>query len=86
MKNNRIVIEKNFKGFEEILSFYLIHPTGRYYLFNQNFSKAAYHYFKDGRSVAELREYKFNKNKRLNKTISETLPTYIHYVLKYEVA
>ena len=66
-------------------TFYLIHPTGRYYLFYQSFTKAAFYYFRNGRTEAELREYKFKGNKRLNKTVSETIPLYIRYVLKYEI-
>lgn len=86
MKNNRIEINTEYKNDIEFIKFYLIHPTGSYYLFQKEFSKGVYFYFRSGRAVNELYEYKYKKNKCLNKIVSETLPIFIDYVLKYEVA
>ena len=78
---NRVEITKG----NDMIKFFLIHKTGRYYLYQQKFSKAVYEFFRNGRSLSELRQFRFSNNKRLNKTVSETLPLYIHYVLRYEV-
>ena len=86
MKNNRVTIDIEYKNDIEFIKFYLIHPTGCYYLFQKEFSNGVYFYFRSGRSVTELHEYKYKNNKCLNKIVSETLPVFIDYVLTYEVA
>lgn len=76
---SRISVQKD----KQNLDFYLHSNNGEFYLFSQDYSKGVYEYFKNGRSVNEIRKFdKWNKNPRLNKTI-ERLPKQIQYVEKY---
>lgn len=68
---------------QQKLHFYLHSNDGEFYLFSQNYSKGVFEYFKNGRSVNEIRKFdKWKKNPRLNKTI-DRLPPQIQYVEKY---
>ena len=73
------IVEKNEK-----LCFYLTSEAGRFFLFTQKFTKGVYDYFKDGKSLKALFEYRgWNRNPRLDKTI-EKIPLYIKYVAQEE--
>ncbi len=73
----------NVQRDQQKLNFYLRSNDGEFYLFSQDYSKGVYEYFKNGRSVNEIRKFdKWNKNPRLNKTIYR-LPKQIQYVEKY---
>lgn len=81
MRNKITITKKNDK-----INFYLVTGGKRYYMFSQSFSKGVYEFFRNGRSEAELHNYKlWHKNPRLDKTI-EKIPMYIRYILKEEVA
>ncbi len=81
MKNKISVTKSNDK-----IHFYLWSGGKRFYLFSQGFSKGVYEFFRNGRSEAELHNYKlWHKNPRLDKTI-EKIPMYIRYVMKEELA
>ena len=76
---NKVYISKN----DNMLDFYLKTNTGTYFLFKQECTKGVYEYFKNGRSVDELRAYhQWERNKRLDKTV-EKLPSYVTYAVKY---
>ncbi len=78
---NKINVQRNNQN----LDFYLRSNNGEFYLFSQDYSKGVYEYFKNGRSVNEIRKFnKWKKNPRLNKTI-DRLPQQIQYVEKYVV-
>ncbi|MCD7749181.1 MAG: hypothetical protein LUH42_03910 [Oscillospiraceae bacterium] len=64
------------------LEFYLVTGGRTIYLFTQDYTKGVYEFFRNGRSVNELRQYrKWNRNPRLDKTI-EKIPLYRSYVLR----
>lgn len=78
---SRISVQRN----KQNLDFYLRSNDGEFYLFSQDYSKGVYEYFKNGRSVNEIRKFdKWKKNPRLNKTI-DRLPKQILYVEKYVI-
>lgn len=62
------------------LKLYLVCNGHRIWLFTQDYSMSVYEYFKKGRSLREVMNYKdWAKGPRLNKTI-ERLPGMIKYV------
>ena len=88
---NRIIVKKtvkevmdNYKFTEkEFLNFYLKNDSGEHWLFQQDFSKGVYEWFKSGRAEGEILSFsKWNKNKRLNNTVKR-IPREIRYVQKY---
>ena len=80
MKQVKIFIVKTMNR----LHFYLVTEKGRYYLFEQKFSKGVYEYFRSRKSLGEVHSFKrWGRNPRLDKTI-EKLPLYIQYVRKEE--
>lgn len=66
MKKERIEITKG----NNIINFFLIFGKESVWLFSQEYSMSVYEYFKDGRSVGEIKKNTFWKtNRRLAKTI-----------------
>lgn len=64
------------------LNFYLVTGGKTIYLFTQDYTKGVYDFFKNGRSVNELRQFKkWKRNPRLDKTI-EKIPVYRTYVMR----
>ena len=67
---------------EQQLRFYL-HTAeyGPLYLFSKDYTPGVYHYFRRGRSVAEIRSYRgWDRNPALDKIVMR-IPAYIKYVL-----
>ena len=62
-----------------IIKFYLHCDLGTLWLFNREYSPGVYDYFRNSVSIAELRAYKYSRNKTLNKIV-DRLPVYIRYV------
>ena len=81
MKRRIVVETRNHQ-----MMFYLVCGRERYFLFTQKFSKGVYDYFAKGRNVAEVLAFnKWNRNKRLDKTI-EKIPMYLSYAMRELVA
>lgn len=67
------------------LEFYLVTGGKTFYLFTQDYTKGVYEFFRNGRSVNELRQFrKWRRNPRLDKTIEKN-PLYRAYIMR-EVA
>ncbi len=78
MKKERIEISKS----NNFLHFYLVFGEYREWLFSQPYSMSVEAFFRDGRSMNEIRRSnKWRGNPRLSKTI-ERLPSAIAYVMK----
>jgi len=65
------------------LTFYLKNENKEHFLFNQNYRKGVYHYYKNGVSVDTAKDFSRVKNRdtAILKTM-EKLPMYVRYVEK----
>ena len=78
MINGKIVVTKT----KDRIHYYYIVENSRLYLFTDKFTKGLYTYFRDGKSVEEIKKYKtWGRNPRVDKTVTK-IPAYIKYVMK----
>lgn len=78
MIKGKIVVTKT----QDRLFFYYVIENNRLYLFTDKYTKGLFIYFRRGRSVNELIEYRrWGRNPRIDKTVTK-IPTYIKYVMK----
>lgn len=84
VKKKTELVEVNGKMKEkDFLKFFLKNDSGETWLFNQKCTEGVYEWFKNGRSINEVRKFvKWNRNKRLEQTISR-IPREVKYVEKY---
>lgn len=81
-KVSKIDLEVSKDACDWDLDFFLVLNNKTIYLFSQNYTKGVYDFFKNGRSVNELKQFKrWKKNPRLDKTI-EKIPIYRTYVMR----
>lgn len=78
MIKGKIVVTKT----KDRIHYYYIVENSRLYLFTDKFTKGLYTYFRDGKSVEEIKKHKtWGRNPRVDKTVTK-IPAYIKYVLK----
>ena len=82
MKKDRIEITKA----NNTISFYLVSAGQRHWLFSQEYSMSVYKFFREGRSLSEVRKHNcWRSNRRLAKTI-DRIPGSVDAVRKkYEL-
>lgn len=78
MIKGKIVVTKT----KDRIHYYYIVENNRLYLFTDKFTKGLYAYFRDGKSVEEIKKHKtWRRNPRVDKTVTK-IPVYIKYVMK----
>ena len=76
---NSIYCKVTGKG---IHSFYLENKNGKYFLFNQNYSKSAKEFFENGVNLNEAMDFSRSRGDTVLKKTMSKLPMYIRFIEK----